>query len=128
MKATSFFSSISANLGNSGEAMVGIRSNNEEETNCPSLQRCCWKMLLLSLHPNIIVYVKNVVSLFSSPSTSSQKVRKCGGHKFLFFTTVARRYTHAQKVIFVPPSLKWTASEKAPSNLLFSPLIAIVKG
>ena len=47
---------------------------------CPSLQRCCWKMMLLSLHPNIIVHV---VSLFSSPSTSSQKVRKCGGHKFL---------------------------------------------
>ena len=39
--------------------------------------------MLLSLHPNIIVHVKNVVSLFSSPSTSSQKVRKCGGHKFL---------------------------------------------
>ena len=36
-----------------------------------------------SLHPNIIVHVKNVVSLFSSPSTSSQKVRKCGGHRFL---------------------------------------------
>ena len=26
------------------------------------------------LHPNIIVHVENVVSLFSSPSTSSQKV------------------------------------------------------
>ena len=38
---------------------------------CPSLQRCCWKMML---HPNIIVHVENVVSLFSSPSTSSQKV------------------------------------------------------
>ena len=50
---------------------------------CPSLQRCCWKIMLLSLHPNIIVHVENVVSLFSSPSTSSQKVRKCGGHKFL---------------------------------------------
>ena len=50
---------------------------------CPSLQRCCWKMMLLSLHPNIIVHVENVVSLFSSPSTSSQKVRKCGGHKFI---------------------------------------------
>ena len=37
MKATSFSSSISANLGNSGEAMVekftSIRSSNEEETN-----------------------------------------------------------------------------------------------
>ena len=50
---------------------------------CPSLQRCCWKMMLLSLHPNIIVHVENVVSLFSSPSTSSQKVRKCGGHSLL---------------------------------------------
>ena len=50
---------------------------------CPSLQRCCWKMMLLSLHPNIIVHVENVVSLFSSPSTGSQEVRKCGGHKFL---------------------------------------------
>ena len=39
--------------------------------------------MLLSLHPNIIVHVENVLSLFSSPSTSSQKVRKCGGHKFL---------------------------------------------
>ena len=39
--------------------------------------------MLLSLHPNIIVHVENVVSLFSSPSTSSQKVRKCGGHKLL---------------------------------------------
>ena len=35
------------------------------------------------LHPNIIVHVENVASLFSSPSTDSQKVRKCGGHKFL---------------------------------------------
>ena len=50
---------------------------------CPSVQRCCWKTMLLSLHPNIIVHVENVVSLFSSPSTSSQKVQKCGGHKFL---------------------------------------------
>ena len=39
--------------------------------------------MLLSLHPNIIVHVENVVSLFSFPSTSSQKVRKCGGHNFL---------------------------------------------
>ena len=30
-----------------------------------------------------VVHVENVVSLFSSPSTSSQKVRKCGGHNFL---------------------------------------------
>ena len=40
-------------------------------------------MMLLSLHPNIIVHVEIVVGLFSSPSTSSQKVRKCGGHKLL---------------------------------------------
>ena len=33
--------------------------------------------------PRIIVHVENVVSLFSSSSTSSQKVRKCGSHKFL---------------------------------------------
>ena len=39
--------------------------------------------MLLSLHPNIRVHVENGVSLFSCPSTSSQKVRKCGGHKFL---------------------------------------------
>ena len=39
--------------------------------------------MLLSLHPNTIVHVENIVSLFSSPSTSSQKVRKCDGHKFL---------------------------------------------
>ena len=40
---------------------------------------------VMMLHPNIIVHVENlenVVSLFSSPSISSQKVRKCGGHKF----------------------------------------------
>ena len=39
--------------------------------------------MLLSLHPKIIVHVENVVGLFSSPSTSSQKVRKCGSRKFL---------------------------------------------
>ena len=39
--------------------------------------------MLLSVHPNIIAHVENVVSLFSSPSTSSQKVQKCGGHKSL---------------------------------------------
>ena len=39
--------------------------------------------MLLSLHPNIIAHVENVVSLFSSPYTSSQKVRKCGGHTYL---------------------------------------------
>ena len=33
--------------------------------------------------PNIIVHVENVVGLFSSPSTSSQKVRRCGSHNFL---------------------------------------------
>ena len=32
--------------------------------------------MLLSLHPNIIVHVENVVSLFSSPSTSSQLAHK----------------------------------------------------
>ena len=32
--------------------------------------------MLLSLHPDIIVHVENVVSLFSSPSTRSQKVQK----------------------------------------------------
>ena len=41
---------------------------------CPSLQRCCWKIMLLSLHPNIIVHVENVVSLFSSPSTKYKSV------------------------------------------------------
>ena len=41
------------------------------------------EIMLLSLHPNIIVHVENVVSLFSSPSTSSQKVRKCGSHNSL---------------------------------------------
>ena len=39
--------------------------------------------MLLSLHPNIIVHVERVVSLFSSPSTGSQEVRKCGGHKLI---------------------------------------------
>ena len=42
------------------------------------------------LLPNIIVHVEYVVSLFSSPSTSSQKVRKCGGHKlYLCISTIA---------------------------------------
>ena len=66
----------------------------------PSVQRCCWKMMLLSLHPNIIVHVENVVSLFSSPSTSSQKVRKCGGHKFLtceFLPLFLRSYPSVQR-------------------------------
>ena len=49
--------------------------------------------MLLSLHPNIIVHVENVVSLFSSPSTSSQKVRKCGSHsqadRILVISTIA---------------------------------------
>ena len=40
--------------------------------------------MLLSLHPNVIVHVENVVSLFSSPSTTSQKVRKCGSHNFVY--------------------------------------------
>ena len=40
--------------------------------------------MLLSLHPNIIVHVENVVNLLSSPSTSSQKVRKCGAITFFF--------------------------------------------
>ena len=42
------------------------------------------------IHPNIIVHVENAVSLFSSPSTSSQKVRKCGGHKRHCFSGVAQ--------------------------------------
>ena len=66
---------------------------------CPSLQRCCWKIMLLSLHPNIIVHAENVVSLFSSPTTSSQKLRKCGGHKFLtceFLPLFLRSY-HVQR-------------------------------
>ena len=46
--------------------------------------------MLLSLHPNIIVHVENVVSLFSSPSASSQKVRKCDGHNFLSLAIVGR--------------------------------------
>ena len=58
--------------------------------------------MLLSLHPNIIVHVENVVSLFSSPSASSQKVRKCGDHKFLSQAIIVRatkisltiRHTH----------------------------------
>ena len=81
MKATSFSSSISANLGNSGEAMLEIHKYSDKQViygrhtfrSCPSLQRCCWNM---TLHPNIIVHVENVVSLFYSPSTSSQKVRE----------------------------------------------------
>ena len=46
--------------------------------------------MLLSLHPNIIVHVENVVSLFSSPSTSSQKLRKCGSHNFLSQAIVSK--------------------------------------
>ena len=66
------------------------------------MQRCCLKMMLLSLPPNIIVHVKNVVSLFSCPSTSSQKVRKCGGHKLLpntcdFLPLLLRSYPSLQR-------------------------------
>ena len=46
--------------------------------------------MLVSLHPNIIVHVENVVSLFSSPSTSSQKVQKCGNHNFLSQAIIVR--------------------------------------
>ena len=38
--------------------------------------------MLLSLHPNIIVHVENVVSLFSSPSTSSQKYESVAAINF----------------------------------------------
>ena len=38
------------------------------------------------------------------------------------------RNTHAQKLDLRSTISQWTASEKAPSNLLFPPLIAIVKG
>ena len=55
--------------------VLWFTSSSIRSVGCPSLQRCCWKMMLLSLHPNIIVHVESVVSLFSSPSTSSQKVR-----------------------------------------------------
>ena len=43
------------------------------------------------LHPN---NVENVVSLFSSPSTSSQKVRKCGSHNFLSQAIYSITHTH----------------------------------
>ena len=61
---------------------------------CSSLQRCCWKTMLLSLHPNVIVHVENVVSLFSSPR--SQKVRKCGGHNFFFSGRIVRELEQNQ--------------------------------
>ena len=69
MKATSFSSSISANLSNSGEAMVVFGQAMKKGTSRSKAED--------------LVHVENVVSLFSSPSTSSQKVRKCGSHKFL---------------------------------------------
>ena len=60
------------------------------ETNCDNsvyTQACVYERFNCTykhtvLHTNI-VHVENVVSLFSSPSTSSQKVRKCGSHNFL---------------------------------------------
>ena len=51
------------------------------------------------LHHNIIVDVENVVSLFSSPSTSSQKVRKCGGHNFLFQVIECGSSTSLAKIL-----------------------------
>ena len=54
--------------------------------------------MLLSLHPDIIVHVENVVSLFSSPSTSSQKVRKCGCHKFLVFYIGLSYFLHKHQM------------------------------
>ena len=62
--------------------------------------------MLLSLHPNIIVHVENVVSLFSSPSTSSQKVRKCGGHKYLNFSPELPKFAEMlleNDVAFIAP-------------------------
>ena len=39
--------------------------------------------MLLSLHPNIIVHVEYLVSLFPSPSTSSQKYESVAAINFL---------------------------------------------
>ena len=44
-------------------------------------------MMLLSLHPNIIVHVESVVSLFSSPSTSSQKYESVAAINFLWIAS-----------------------------------------
>ena len=67
--------------------------------------------MLLSLHPNIIVHVENVVSLFSSPSTSSQKVRKCGSHNFLsqlYGTQATYTHTHTAALVYVCESVSET--------------------
>ena len=65
------------------------------------------------LHSNILVHVENVVSLFSSPSTSSQKVRKCGGHIFLsqaahaqFYHVTVRRMT--KNFVQLCQSIDWS--------------------
>ena len=46
----------------------------------PELPKFAEMLLEYDVASNIIVHVENVVSLFSSPSTSSQKVQKCGSH------------------------------------------------
>ena len=48
----------------------------------PELPKFAEMLLENDVALNIIVHVENVVSLFSFPSTSSQKVRKCGSHNF----------------------------------------------
>ena len=61
--------------------------------------------MLLSLHPNTIVHVENVVSLFSSPSTSSQKVQKCGSHNFPSQRVLVMLGYLCRKQCIVPTSL-----------------------
>ena len=68
--------------------------------------------MLLSLNPNIIIRVENnVVSLFSSTSTSSQKVRKCGGYSLLdrilvnFFSGVAQVCRDAAGKMMLHPNI-----------------------
>ena len=52
-----------------------------------------YKDTVLVEHVTRNEHVENVVSLFSSPSTSSQKLRKCGGHYFLS-QAIYDHYTH----------------------------------
>ena len=55
--------------------------------------------MLLSLHPNIIVHVENIVSLFSSPSTAHKKYESVAAITFFLSYTVHKLciYTHAHR-------------------------------
>ena len=55
---------------------------------------CTFQDTILVEHVTRNEHVENVVSLFSSPSTSSQKVRKRGSHNFLSQAIEQNQFDH----------------------------------